>query len=250
MALDDRLLELIGDTHGLMEIAEFRRELLATLRRAIPVDWASLNDIGPDPATMVVIAEPPTPPELLEPFMRYAHQNPLLASYAKTGDGRALRFSDLVSQEQLHALELWTEVYRPLGVEYQMAFTLPAERGRILGVALSRRDHDFSDDERALLDRSRSFLIQAYRNALLYTDALAAAPGPAMEALAALGLTGRQAEVLRLVATGISLQDIAVRLGISARTVGKHLERCYRVLGVSNRGAAAAIAWAGSGAPQ
>ncbi len=250
MALDDRLLELIGDTHGLMEIGEFRVELLAALRRAIPVDWASLNDIGPDPATSVVIAEPGPPAELLEPFLHYAHQNPLLARYAETGDGRALRFSDVVSHEELHALELWTEVYRALGVEYQMAFTLPPERGRILGIALSRHDRDFSDDERALLDHSRSFLIQAYRNALLYTDALRAAPGPPIEALTALGLTARQAQVLRLVATGISLQDIAVRLGISARTVGKHLERLYRVLGVSDRAAAAAIAWAGADRPQ
>lgn len=78
-----------------------------------------------------------------------------------------------MSADELHALELYTEVYRPMGVEYQIAFTLPSVPGRILGIALSRGDRDFSDDERDLLDRSRSFLIQAYRNAARYTEALA-----------------------------------------------------------------------------
>lgn len=46
MTRDDRLLELLGDTHDLMELDEFRVEVLAALRRAVPADWASLNDIA------------------------------------------------------------------------------------------------------------------------------------------------------------------------------------------------------------
>lgn len=243
MALDDRLLELIGDTHGLLELDEFRVEVLAALRRAVPADWASLNDIGPDPASVVVIADPVAPEHLVEAFVRYAHQNPIVARYARTGDSRPIRFSDIVSADELHALELYTDVYAPMGVEYQIAFTPPSVPGRILGIALSRGDHDFTDDERDLLDRSRSFVIQAYRNTARYTEALAGArPVPAAD-LIALGLTARQADVLRLAATGLSERDIAGRLGISHRTVQKHLERAYRVLGVTSRSAAAELAW-------
>jgi DNA-binding CsgD family transcriptional regulator len=250
MAIDDRLLQLIGDTHGLLEVGEFRVELLAALRRALPSDWASLNDIGPNPDSTVVIADPPPHADLIGAFIRYAHQNPLVAHYAETGDGRALRFSDVMSLEELHRLELWQQVYKPLRVDYQIAFTLPPERDRILGVALSRASSDFTDDERDLLDGARSFLIQAYRNALLHTDALAGAAaraGPPLTALTALGLTTRQAEVLRLLATGISQDEIATTLAISSRTVAKHLERCYRVLGVVNRAAAARVAWDAAG---
>ena len=243
MTPDDRLLELIGDTHDLLDLDEFRVEVLAALRRAVPADWASLNDIGADPESVVVIADPVARADLVDAFTRYAHQNPIVARYARTGDSRPIRFSDIVSVDELHVLELYTEVYRPMGVEYQIAFTLPSVPGRILGIALSRGDRDFSDDERDLLDRSRSFLIQAYRNAVRYTEALAGArPVPAAE-LIALGLTARQAEVLRLVATGLSERDIAGRLGISHRTVQKHLERAYRELGVSSRSEAAELAW-------
>jgi DNA-binding CsgD family transcriptional regulator len=62
--------------------------------------------------------------------------------------------------------------------------------------------------------------------------------------LRALGLTARQADVLCLVAMGHSDQDAAAALGIAVRTARKHLERCYRALGVSDRSQAARLAWA------
>src|SRR5689334_4736816 len=138
MGTNGALLELIGDMQGLLELSEFRYELLHALRRAGPADLVSLNDIGPDPTTTVVLADPAPDPEVIEPFARYAYQNPLVELYARTHNGRAMRFSDLVTQEQLHSLDLYTEVYAKLGVEYQIAFTLPHEKDRILGVALSR----------------------------------------------------------------------------------------------------------------
>ena len=245
------LLELIGDMQGLLELNEFRYELLHALRRAVPAEWVSINDIGPDPDSIVVIADPQPPAELFEPFASYAYQNPLVDLYARTRNGRTMRFSDVITPEQLHALELYTEVYAKLGVEYQIAFTLPHEQDRILGVALSRGERDFSDDERDLLEQARPFLIQAYRNAIRYTNLLSdrrhGAGGnaiPRIERLIGLGLTHRQAEILVLVATGAAEREIATRLAISHRTVEKHLERCYRRLGVNNRSLAASIAWA------
>src|SRR5581483_1175580 len=97
----------------------------------------------PDPASIVVIVDPPVPEALIAEFAVLAHQNPLVERYARTGDARAMRLSDLVSTEQLHATALYQRVYGPIGVEYQIAFTLPHERGRILGVAISRGSEDF-----------------------------------------------------------------------------------------------------------
>lgn len=55
-------------------------------------------------------------------------------------------------------------------------------------------------------------------------------------------LTPREAEVLAWVAHGETDAQIAERLGISVRTVQKHLERLYRKLGVGSRTAAVARA--------
>jgi len=57
-----------------------------------------------------------------------------------------------------------------------------------------------------------------------------------------LGLTSREGEVLSWLAKGKTNRDIAQILGLSPRTVDKHLEQIYAKLGVENRTAAAAIA--------
>ena len=52
------------------------------------------------------------------------------------------------------------------------------------------------------------------------------------------GLTDREVEVLRLVASGLTNAEAAERLFLSPRTVGAHLQRIYDKLGVSSRAAA------------
>jgi DNA-binding CsgD family transcriptional regulator len=64
--------------------------------------------------------------------------------------------------------------------------------------------------------------------------ALAPAPPAALPA----GLTVREAEVLRLVATGQSSKEIAGQLCLSPRTINAHLTTIYRKLDVASRGAA------------
>ena len=61
-----------------------------------------------------------------------------------------------------------------------------------------------------------------------------------------LGLTSREGEVLSWLSKGKTNRDIAQILGLSPRTVDKHLEQIYAKLGVENRTAAAAIATSAS----
>jgi HD-GYP domain-containing protein (c-di-GMP phosphodiesterase class II) len=53
------------------------------------------------------------------------------------------------------------------------------------------------------------------------------------------GLTAREAEVLSLLAQGLTNKDVAGRMGISPKTVGNHVEHLYAKLGVTNRAGAA-----------
>lgn len=64
---------------------------------------------------------------------------------------------------------------------------------------------------------------------------------PAERLMDGLGLTRREAEVLHWLCQGKSTRDIASILGLSPRTVNKHLEQIFAKLGVENRTAAAAI---------
>lgn len=67
----------------------------------------------------------------------------------------------------------------------------------------------------------------------------AASPHEATSRDGNLQVTPRQAQILTLASEGLTDQQISTQLGLSARTVHKHLERAYRRLGVQNRTAAA-----------
>lgn len=56
------------------------------------------------------------------------------------------------------------------------------------------------------------------------------------------GLSDREVEVLRLIARGSSNREVAERLFISPKTVGRHVENLYAKIGVSSRAAAAVFA--------
>jgi DNA-binding NarL/FixJ family response regulator len=57
------------------------------------------------------------------------------------------------------------------------------------------------------------------------------------------GLTAREVEVLRLVATGRTNRAIATELFLSEKTVARHLSNIFNKLGVSSRAAATAYAY-------
>ena len=95
-------------------------------------------------------------------------------------------------------------------------------------------------------DDTAAFELEAARGVFA---GLGAAPDLArIEALArpasdAHGLTAREQEVLRHVASGKSNREIASELVLSEHTVARHLQNIFAKLGVSSRTAASALAW-------
>jgi DNA-binding response OmpR family regulator len=87
---------------------------------------------------------------------------------------------------------------------------------------------------------------QAARQALAAlrrgADALGHGLGPGACRLDEAALTPRETEVLSWLAKGKTNRDIAEILGMSHRTVNKHLEHIFEKLGVETRAAAAALA--------
>ena len=243
---DEVLLDLVGEVYALLDLEAFQPGLLQALARAVTVDWASLNSLTPEPGHAFGMSVPPVPPEVYDVFAEFAHEHPIVVHMQRTGDGQPLRISDVIDRKTFRTTRLYRDAYALIGLEHQVAFTLPAPAGHVVGVALSRRDEDFTDAECALLRRARPHLIQAYLNALEHTALkrrLDEAPALPPADLAAYGLTPREVQVVRRVASGQRNRDVADQLGISDRTVQKHLEHAYRKLGVRSRSGAARIAW-------
>lgn len=238
------VLELVGEIHHAESLDEFRAGVLPAVKRLVPCEWVSYNEVGADGTIHAVLVDPIPPSHLFPLWDRYALQNPIVAFYQRTHDGRAYRFSDFLTRAEYHALELYQHVYGPLGVEYQVAIAMPSPPDLTIGIALSRKRGDFSQRDRDVLDLARPHLIQAWRNAQRRGPAAerpAVVPEP--ERLRLLGMSKREAEVLQLLMQGSATDDVAATLGISPRTVHKHSERIREKLGVHSRAAVVAAAW-------
>jgi DNA-binding CsgD family transcriptional regulator len=100
-------------------------------------------------------------------------------------------------------------------------------------ISLGRTGRDFSDDDVLLARR-----LQPVLRGLDLQCQIAGRPGSldeAIQAMASSPLSPRQIAVMGLVADGMTAGTVGRRLGISARTVEKHLEQAYRKLGVQDR---------------
>jgi DNA-binding CsgD family transcriptional regulator len=221
----------------------FAAIVLPGLAGLVGCDVLTYNEIGPAPG-QTSYADYPSgalDPATQAVFAAHVHEHPLVNHYRATGGGEPLMISDFLSLDRFHRLGLYAEFFRGISVEHQIAISLPGPDEQVIGVALSRGDRDFSDQDRALLSVLRAPLTAALlraRSRQQASQALGAAgcgdqAGPA-------SLTAREIVILRLVAAGRTNRAIAHQLQLSPRTVAKHLEHVYRKLGVSSRAAAVA----------
>lgn len=79
--------------------------------------------------------------------------------------------------------------------------------------------------------------VRAGRLAAEAVEAVLTAAGqqPSKRVAGPAGLTPREVEVLALIARGVSNKQVAQALGITAKTVGTHIERIYMKIGASTR---------------
>jgi DNA-binding CsgD family transcriptional regulator len=123
---------------------------------------------------------------------------------------------------------------------YELDAPYEAARTRVV-VGLACRALGDEDAARMELEAARrAFAELAAVPDLARTDALM---DPAPTAQTPGGLTAREAEVLRLVATGRTNKAIAGELYLSEKTVARHLSNIFLKLGVSTRAAATAYAY-------
>ena len=133
---------------------------------------------------------------------------------------------------------------RACAAPYERALTLLA----LAELRLAAGDRDGTGsalaEARAILEPLTAHPAQARADAL--AAAIAGASGSGATALPSasppFGLSAREAQVLALVARGLSSPEVAARLFLSPRTVEQHLRAIFNKLGVDNRTAATRLA--------
>ncbi len=154
--------------NGVNDPDEFDATVLGHLASLVDADVLSMNDVDPGAGRVRYVMLPenfPVPPDGAEIFLRNAEHHPLMAYVERTGDGSARKISDLLTPGEWHANPMYAEFYLPMGIEHQIAITLPAPRPVLVGIAISRSTSDFEERDREVLDLIRPFLAQSWRNA-------------------------------------------------------------------------------------
>ena len=222
MSLDptdiDALDALLAGLVLLSTPAAFRAAVLEGLRALIPCELLTYWEVDPitGAATALVFPADAMFKGAEHAWADTIEDDPFIRRYVERGDGSAARLSDLVDDETPRSkLSAFVED-DPLPGLPVMA------RPRI---SLFRRGADFSDRDRELLDAARGPVARLRRSL----------EGRAREPTLAARLTRREREVIGLVAQGCADAEVGRRLGISRRTVGKHLENVFAKLGVHNR---------------
>ncbi|QNE36407.1 helix-turn-helix transcriptional regulator [Leifsonia shinshuensis] len=155
--------------------------------------------------------------------------HPMIVSYFPAVDrdrGRPRRTSDIVSLSDLRRTAAYAQILRPLGWLNQLTI-MTEHSGPTTGTlwVFDRGGAEFTDEE---VDIAR--MLQP-----VMTMFEAAPAARRLVGAGPVGLTPREAQVLRCVARGLTARATGSYLRITEGTVHKHLENAYRKLGATNR---------------
>lgn len=150
-----------------------------------------------------------------------------IGSRRLAGSHETLRSSDFLTQRQLRRTRMHAEYLRFYDVNYRINLRVPAMPNVVL--IFDRKGPCFDERDRLVLDLLQPYLGRIYAEGAERRRAVAKAH-----------LTGRETEVLGLVARGKTNGEIAGALWLSPGTVRKHLENAFEKLDVHTRTAAAA----------
>jgi len=216
--------------------ASFAREGVTNLPSLVASELTTLSVCDLDSGHRSVVSDRPgaISRREIEVFDHYFYEHPLVREHGRNARAVTRRIDDLVPAEEFARTPLFNDYYRAIRIDHAMAVPIHVDRNLLVSFVFNRSEHGFSDRDCACLEVIRPHLGHLYRLTRALEDARNAADGTAAD----LPLTAREREVLHWLAGGKTDRDIGEILGISPRTVHKHLQRIYEKLGVETRTAA------------
>lgn len=252
MGLGRREWEWLNDLalwlHAQHDVSAIQRGVLERLEDAVPHRTSLFDLCQADESGAISYVRPVSTTmdaASIEAYYRtYAAQDYTTWSFTPSRP-TVYRDLDLVSPTARDATPIYREWMEPQGLYYGMGCTIVAN-GRLYGsitLFSGREAGDFTNCQMELLGMVEHHL--AVRMADLWPEGIAAErdADPVTEAMREHGITGREAEVLGLLARGETIAEIARELIISTSTVKKHINAIYRKLGVENRMQLASALW-------
>ncbi len=238
-----RLLDTVRRLNACGTVAALSHDGVAALGELIPTDSFSVQLLRLNGEPVMTVTAPGWPYTRGQVAYYQAHlsQHPILAHYARHGIGRPVRMSDVIASDALERSPIYVHCLKPHGLRYTLATVVGAAPSRRMGISFERRDRDFTRREVALLDALTPHLAGLLTRLELHTGSKRPWREPSTRDWLAgeLGVSNREAELLLLLAEGLSNRDIAQMADLAEATVKKHFENAFRKLDVPNRVVAA-----------
>jgi DNA-binding CsgD family transcriptional regulator len=226
------------------------------------VSWThqTASRSGPDVDVDVEVSGGPAlSPAQLREGRAVVSRHPTYAVIRRAGTSCPVRTSDHVPIRSFWSTDVWRYQHGFCDGRYPVGFAVSCTADTVRFVGLHRSRRDFDDAELVAIGIVQNLLATALRfrasldeaairlgdpglvTALDGTAAHPSSPPAGVDrGLGGYRPTRREAEVLALAASGWTSGQIGRRLGISERTVRKHLGAVYGKAGVPGRAAAAA----------
>lgn len=152
------------------EAGTFVERALAALREMISCEFVTCDLFSPDWKLIDAIYDTIDIQSSIKNgkqiFSGLAQEHPLIARLKQKRESRVYLLSDAVERSRFRRLGLYQEIYRRLGVEFQMALPLPAYDSCTVAFVLNRGRQDFSDRDRSMFTLVQPHLLNAYRTSI------------------------------------------------------------------------------------
>lgn len=235
------VLDSLSELYAQTELDPLRELILRLSSRLVANEWASYNEIERDTYRSVLNFRIPDSIEIqarAPSLLACVHEHPGVNLRSATSF-QARTMSDYLPWGRFQRTTMYNEYYRHVGVRHQIFFSFDGGRGTRRTIALNRKSSGFSDRDRSILDIMSPHFCQAYATASLLqqTRQTGVLPLEASDRSPSrlTNLTRRENEILGWIARGKSNPEIATILGLSVRTVYKHVEHLFAKMGVETR---------------
>lgn len=250
MLLTERDLEALQTAvlalHEERELESFRTAFFPIVLAAIPAEHCTWMEVGFDDSDLKDVrkvvtlweSSPRLTPKLQRALVSHIEDHPFTTHARATGQWGPFRLSDFWTPKQLRASAVWRDAYQHLNVGRLLAgCAFRANRMVTLNFARPLAARDFSERDRRVLELLLPHFVQALQSAERHTAVRTKDARP----LPMLGFTPRESEVAVWLARGRTNPEIASILGMSRRTVEKHVENILAKLAAGNRTEAAML---------
>ena len=107
-------------------------------------------------------------PENMAVFAEYVHQHKMIPIALEKKDGRAMKMTDVIRQQDFERTELFNEFYRKHQFNRQMGLALPVASDLTVSCAVTSGGRDFTERDRLMLTLAAPHMLNAIRNAIAY----------------------------------------------------------------------------------